>query len=232
MMPGIAPLILWLSCGLTLSLVLGAVSPMIVRRVSSGRAGIGWKTAFVASLAGTLPGFAAVASGSPPSVVLSFTLFGTFLLLLAIIDRQTSWAPDMLMLPLCCLAMWVGAQHGGQDPGVFRLLLRGLGLFGLAQILFVILARLARPLPPPDMIGLLLPFVVFGISAQASVAFIITSAILILIRQSGGIRNRLLTPEVGTDVSVEGRLSVPFLAIVLPVVYCLMFLSPLVARGG
>jgi hypothetical protein len=230
-MTGNAPAVLVLALGLTGSVFLARLAPAIIARVSGGAATISTDRALIACLVGCLPGFTALPSGFL-SVQTSFTLLGIVLMLLAVIDRETSWAPDLLVIPVCCFAMWVGAQHAGEDPGVLQLVFRGLGFFAAFQVLYAVGSRAFAMIPPPDMIGLAMPFVVFGLSALAAASLAIVSMILISIRQSAVIRNFVLVPHVGEDIDQGRGLSVPFLAIVFPVVVAMLFWSPLLSKGG
>lgn len=230
-MTGIEISLVWIVIWLFIGLSFAWASPAIIGWASNGTATISRTKVLIACLAGCIPGLAALVSGSAPMVP-SFTLLGVLLMLMAVMDRQTSWAPDLIMIPLCCVAMWVGAQHSAEDPEVTRIILRGLGFFAFFQIVYLVLSRYPKAIPPPDMIGLAMPFAIFGISPLSAASLMFASLGLIAIRQSRSVRDFVLMPGVGNDISQGRGLHVPFLVVIFPVLVVLLMASPLLREGG
>ena len=146
--------------------------------------------------------------------------FGVVLACAAWVDRQSAWAPDGLVLPICLLAGSLSEPLAVLSAEAYRLL-AGLALYLLAQLAWFLQCRWRRPaLPPPDLIALALPLFVFGPNPSALGvygAFVITVAAVRLSPAIWGIfGNRQILDLTAQSIGLRADRPIAFLAIALP----------------
>jgi len=150
-------------------------------------------------------------------------LIGAILMLGAWIDRVSAWAPDILMLPFC-IAIFLAS------PEVASLKTAGIAL-GLGTALFLMCIALWVPqdmfnlkfAPPADLMSLAAPFVLFGISMETAVIFMVVSILLVLALKSSRFAALLSRPEAvadgARDVEFTEKKAVTFLSVIFPVIF-------------
>jgi hypothetical protein len=207
---------------------------LISLRVAAG-AGVapGLPGAFLSVLFGCLGPY--LASGSGPESLLPETriaicMFGALLLLAAWTDHKTAWAPDGIILPLMICGAVCASLIG--DLGVTSGPAIGVGLliFGLAQALWAAQAIAGwRVLPPPDLIALSLPVLLFGLTSYTFLTFLtLSAALLFLLKAPEPVYRRIRGPAAAEAVrqaalTGEGR-SAPLLPMALGSVYGVLLL--------
>lgn len=111
-------------------------------------------------------GIAVFASGLDVYSQLVTIALGGGLLVAAVLDRETGWAPDTMMWPIVVLACMLGALNKVLPFGPITAIAVGTCTFWACQVVWMICARIAPvlPLPPPgDLIALALPLVFLGV---------------------------------------------------------------------
>ncbi|MFG6573602.1 hypothetical protein ACGYLO_18560 [Sulfitobacter sp. 1A13353] len=150
-------------------------------------------------------------------------LIGSILMLGAWIDRVSAWAPDILMMPFCIAIFLV-------SPDIESLMDACIAL-GLGVALFLICVALWVPqdmlgmkfAPPADLMALASPFVLFGISMETTMIFVVTSVLLVLALKSSRFAALLSRPEAvadgARDVEFTEKKAVTFLSVMFPVIF-------------
>ena len=150
---------------------------------------------------------------------------------LAVMDRNTAWAPDLVTLPLCITAAATGAILGGEAIS-FTTVLLGVAIWGGAQLLWLaqVLLRV-EAVPPPDMMLLLAPLAMFGVELPLVIYFLIVAVALKACKAMPGVQRffmaRGLAEKVVADTEGHGnpQESVTFLAIGCPAGVIVLALS-------
>jgi hypothetical protein len=110
---------------------------------------------------------------------LAICVFGGLLILAAWVDRKTAWAPDGIILPLMFGAATAASLIGTLELGPLSAFGVGLVIFLAAQLIWVVQVISGfRLLPPADLMALVLPFLLFGITAYAPLTYLLMSAAL------------------------------------------------------
>jgi len=161
----------------------------------------------------------------------AFGMLGIVMMVLAMVDRETSWAPDVLIIPFCLLASFV-AHEAPRDPALWpHVLFYAAGFYIFPQLLFwAIIRSKGRLMPPPDMIAILSPFLVFGLSEYTALSYIIITIVLIAIRQFEYIRGYIFKNGVSEDILEKEENAITFLTVSFPFVFYVALLK--VVLGG
>jgi len=165
-----------------------------------------------------------------PLLLLLQAFFGACLASLALLDRMSAWAPDMLTAPAVMLGVASGAAFGQWNLGIPAAILAGISLFGAIQILWAFFARSALHIPPPpDAYGLLMPVLMFGFSPATVASYGIFAVLLLLFRSYPKVRHVFSVPKSMEEASLEMGISakegevVPLLAVICPVLLWVSF---------
>lgn len=148
-------------------------------------------------------------------------LLGVFAAMLALMDRDTAWAPDEFTMPFAVLAILVGDRIGGWGLGWIISTFAGLGLFAFGWALWWIQDRLEmQVLPPPDCLAIVAPLPLLGMSMALPAHFLAISAILIGCRVYPPAVRVFAHPDAvsaaQTDLGYD-RPAITFLAVAMPV---------------
>ncbi|MDE0306022.1 MAG: hypothetical protein OXI87_14260 [Albidovulum sp.] len=190
------------------------LEPNAVRRIRS----IPW-VALAGSISGA--GIAISQLGFPLQAKASpflWIFLGAFLSAASYVDARTFWAPDELVLPCCVLA---GSAGIADCAGYWAIWgpLSGLLLWGSARIawrLQILFKR--RLLPPPDIVAVAMPLLLFGADVRAVLAQFGCAAVLLGIGLHGSRSIRFRDRRIfACNSSLLGGRAVPFLAIAFPV---------------
>lgn len=210
------------------ALLLAAWGRVSLRRAAGPDVSVGLAGAFAAALLGYLGvalALGPVQTGLPHEVELALCVFGSLLLLAAWTDHRTAWAPDGIVLPLMISAAIVASLIGPLTVRPVPAMGVGVLLFGLAQAGWAVQALVGtRLLPPPDLMALGLPVLLFGLTPYAFLSYLALSATLLLVlRAPEPLYQRLRGPAASEAVrdaglSGSGR-SAPFLPMALGAVY-------------
>jgi hypothetical protein len=235
---------------LAISPVLGATAAALgvagVRRASSGLDHVRFAPLAVTATTGAALCLAIplLRSGEPfegIALPLLLACAGALLAALAHVDRATAWAPDALMLPAVAAVFGLGSASGALPLDLAWALASGVIVFLASQIAWLATHRLIPGVPPPaDLLAMLLPLPVLGLS-PATVAFYLSiSLIIFAYRISPGVRRVFSVPEAiraaSRDIGasdVDDAAAAPFLALSAPVALLLFaFFLPFPPHGG
>ena len=243
------PFIAWSLGAIMIAGGLAASVPWLLRRTSYGTCPASPRRDVLAalSLAGSLVGLGVNGLLDIPAWQMHVvTLCGALMLVLAYIDRITSWVPDLLLLSFCVSAAHTGStlHFGMSDPVVTTAL--GVGFFLMAQLIFFIFGLLDLVmLPPPDIVGLMAPFVIMGLNYYSVSAMMLFAFTLLGCRLSPGFRSLFISDaarqsaqelhaSVVTDASAGSSAEaasfasstkpviVTFLMVAFPILYAVM----------
>lgn len=141
-------------------------------------------------------------------------LLAGLLLASAWLDYMTKWSPDVLLWSLVIAACFIGPVMdpgaGGLDILVSLFIASGLILFARVLWGFQVQSGI-QFLPPPDIVAISLPLVIFGISfTSASVYLMMAVILLVAIRVS----RETASKDVAGDLpGLEGRVVIPVLPV-------------------
>ena len=183
---------------LTSGLLWALMARFGVRMASEGEDHISLNLAGLAALLGA-GGMAVAFMDADHSTQLVAVLLGGALMVGAIVDRQTGWAPDLLMLPTVLLALALGARTGAWDASLGQVLAIGLGGYLCMHLIWLDAMKLkpGMALPPPgDLIALGVPLMVFGICYAFVAVMLMISALLVLALRFEAVRNIFSRSEV------------------------------------
>ena len=190
------------------------LEPSAVRRIRS----IPW-VALAGSISGA--GIAISQLGFPLQAKASpflWIFLGAFFSAASFVDARTFWAPDELVLPCCVLAGSAGIAHCASYWAIWGPL-SGLLLWGCARIawrLQIILFK-RRLLPPPDIVAVAMPLLLFGADVRAVLAQFGCAAVLLGIGLHRSRSIRFCDRHIfACNSSLLGGRAVPFLAIAFP----------------
>lgn len=162
---------------------------------------------------------------------LAVVVTGALLAALAVTDRNTAWAPDVMTLPLCLLAAIAGGVLAG-EPLTLWTLLAGVGIWGAAQLLWLGQVMIgAGAVPPPDLMLLIAPVVIFGATMPLIIYFLAVALTMKGCMISPRLRRVFVGSGVAEKASVETGSSgnpqeaVTFLAIGCPILLIVLALS-------
>lgn len=194
-----------------------------------------WRAAGAGVVVGALCIVAAGLQDSPLRAAPVF-LFCAILAGLSWMDLRTAWAPDLLTGPLCLLTPFAAAALAGQTFG-WGDLFQGFQIMGLAAILWLLQCYAGlRVMPPPDMIVLIIPVYIFGISAELSAFYVSISIFMVICLRISRFRAIFARPEVVADVAQSADsaelatdTSVTAIAIAGPTLLMTMTLKMLIA---
>lgn len=202
-----------------------------VRRVSGGVDTLGWGWALIPAMAGALALPLAFQEAAFSLQGLILASLGSLLLAMAAADRQTAWAPDALMVPLCLIAGWYCALR--LDGWILAGIAGGAILWVAVTAFWMLLTeRLPALPPPPDILALALGPVMLGLGFHFGFAIMAAAVILIFIRAFPAslyaFGNAEAARQAGEDLGYEEHhgLAVPLLAILFPI-----YAAALVANG-
>jgi hypothetical protein len=208
---------------------------------------------FLAGLVGGSAGAALIAFGGsdgqlPRLIVLAF--LGVWMGVAAWIDARSAFVPDTLLVGIVVLLAAYGILYGGSIlvfvwklvPGAASCPMSG-ALEGICPARFVLVALLAGVvlicllfavwgmqvlvgrifMTPPDMLALVAPCFVFGLTLPAFVSYAVLSVFLAAIMSFPGIGRALdrhgaaaeAAEELGFDSALWGR-ALPLLAVAMP----------------
>ena len=204
------------------SLALSVWACMATRYASNGRAGPRIDEVFRFALASGFIATPVMLHGleqSDPATASVGLFLGILLGVSATIDRLTAWAPDGLIVPISVLACVYGPIG---DIHILWGVVAGLGLFVVAQLLWMLQVSLdRRALPPPDIIAVLLPFALFGFSIHTIIVLLTVALILLAILRwphleiFSGLQDA--KDDAQQDTGIKGGNTVAFLATAFPV---------------
>ena len=178
-----------------------------MRRLDAARI-IGWSRLLLVSSFGSMLGCAlnslAVAIGGTGSVSSPFSiLLIGFLAVSGYVDSRTAWAPSELIIPICLLSGM--ASPGAETYGSWTGLITGVSLWLAARIGWRVQVVAGRPwLPPADLVALVLPILLFGISGISAACFAALMVLLGLARVNR-VRNLLPGDPDALDEAAVGR---------------------------
>lgn len=165
------------------------------------------------------------------SVAMAVVMAGALLAVLAVMDRNTAWAPDLVTLPLCILIAMTGNALSG-DAVTFSTVLVGLGIWGVAQLLWLGQVMMgAGAVPPPDLMLLIAPAVVFGATMPLILYYLAVAMTMKLSMASPRLRRVFVGAGVAERASAETgsagnpQEAVTFLAIGCPILLIVLALS-------
>lgn len=125
--------------------------------------------------------------GAVAAALLSFLAAGAF------VDRETGWAPDHIVLPVCVLAMMSGAAQGAWLISPLLAAVIGVAVYLIVNVAWMGVAMIsdaARALPPGDILALIVPIMALGFTKEFVTCMMLISsllAIVILIPKFGNI---------------------------------------------
>ena len=180
----------------------------------------------VASIAGPVP-------DSFP-MMLAICAFGAIAGVLAIMDRDTAWAPDGLMLPVTLLAFAVGAMNYGTMPLLWSIP-AGIAAFFAAQGFWWIQDRFEqRFLPPPDLLAFVIPAALLGLSFPLAIFYIVTAIMILILRQNPDLMpiffRKHVLDEAAEDLGFQDKPAVTFLAVAFPVLAVIVFCDAIISH--
>lgn len=166
----------------------------------------------------------------PIETELALCLFGALLLITGWTDHRTAWAPDGVVVPLLVCGALSASLIG-------PFLVGPLTAFAIAALIFCaaqggwalqgISGR--RVLPPPDLIALSLPVLLFGLTPYTFLTYLLLSGLLILVLRAPDPLYRIIRGPAATDAVEEAGLtgsgrSAPFLPMSLGALYGVLLL--------
>lgn len=183
-------------------------------------------------VADRLPDPVALAGGMAEALAaMAVVLLGALLSTLAVMDRNTAWAPDAMTLPLCLLIAISGNGLTG-EPVTVSTVLVGLGIWGTAQLLWLGQVMLgAGAVPPPDLMLLIAPVVAFGATMPLILYFLAVALTMKACMISARLRRVFVGVGVAERASAETggtgnpQEAVTFLAIGCPILLIVLALS-------
>lgn len=184
-----------------------------------------------ASLLGALLVLAPALASPDVLTMAGYVLFGSCALVLAHIDRETSWAPDPpvfgLLLAVVLLALPAGTQSLARAGFA---LVAALGAFAILQLGWLVLRLLRLEMPPADILALLLPVLLFGVSFWAALAWLLLGLSLALLKLVPRWRRLVMSEAVQARFADEGLGStqnpaIPLLALALPLAILMVNLA-------
>lgn len=192
------------------------------------RYGLAWLGAAIASVAA----MAGPAGGNYPALA-GMCAFGAIAAVMAIMDRDTAWAPDGLMLPLTVLAFAMGSMHYGVLP-LLPAVAAGVAVFFAAQGLWWLQDRYDfRVLPPPDLLAFVIPAALLGLSFSLAVFYIVTASMILVFRQNPEFLSlfsrKEALDEAAADLGFGDRPAITFLAVAFPVLGLVLVASALLS---
>lgn len=187
----------------------------------------------VAALIGYLGVLIALSFGpgyAPWEVETALCVFGALLLVAGWVDHRTAWAPDGVILPLMVCGSVSAALIGSLSAGPVWAIGVAVLIFGLAQAAWAVQAVLGhRVLPPPDLISLSLPVLLFGLTHYTFLAYLTLSLTLLLVLRGPEPVYRAFRGPAASDAVRDAGLagtgrSAPFLPMALGSVYGVLLL--------
>ncbi|WP_027234590.1 hypothetical protein [Leisingera caerulea] len=170
---------------------------------------------------------------SLPGFLISVS-FASTLCLAAFVDRETSWAPDILMAILAAGAVVLASRFHGWDLSLMSAAAAGAGGLLAVNLLWMAAVRLTGwiwILPPGDILGISIPFILFGATPYSIGIMFGTAALLVLCRSFDWVHAVFEKPgngeKVARDMDVDiadVRKSIPFLSVCLPVVWAALLI--------
>lgn len=164
---------------------------------------------FIAFNGAVLAGLAATFSGHDGWVLTIATLLGGYLLTSAYVDRETGWAPDILLYPVSMASLLLAGLLGSWGLSLNEGILAAFLLYPVVMLCWVALRAitpLASLLPPNDLLSLLVPVILFGY--DLGMAYLVVVGILLLVvRLTPFLRKILLEDKVARAALMEMELS-------------------------
>lgn len=154
-------------------LLIALVGRIGLRLASDGEDMISWGRGLLPALIGGMP-IAFLLPGSleaatDPLIYLSLVGLGAALGVGAIIDRETGWGPDALMIVLAAGSMVLGTMIAGWPLTPLQAALLGLViLLGINLVWLALVKLTGYPFitPPADILAFALPLMIFGLSTS------------------------------------------------------------------
>lgn len=159
------------------------------------------------------------------SEVIMIIVLGSILGLGAWVDRQAAYAPDGIMVPFCLLIAFVCPMPfdvAGLEQDVLARFGIAIGLYAAGIISWMPQEITGlRIIPPADVMALIAPALIFGVSTVLAFVYLTTSIILLLALKSekvAAIFSRKEAVDDGSfDVGLKSGHSVTFLSVIFPV---------------
>lgn len=145
----------------------------------------------------------------------------------ALVDRQTGWAPDVIVFPIVVLAFVLGAASGGWDITPGRAAIYATCGYWAFQAAWIGV-KWKYPdfsLPPPgDLVAIVIPMLFFGLDPRFVATMMAMALVLLLARQFRPVSRLFSRPELIVRIEEEDKLDYPdwchaitFLALAFPV---------------
>lgn len=193
-----------------------------VRHVSQGGDSLGWGWALLPATVGALALPLAFAAPAFTLEGLMLAALGALLLGMAAADRQTAWAPDAMMVPLCLVA---GAYCAFRfDTMIILGMAGGLCLWAVVSAIWIVTTeRFPAVPPPPDILAFSMGPILFGFGIHGALAILMATIVLSFIRFVPAslcvFGNADAARQAGDDLGYEEHhgLAVPLLGILFPI---------------
>lgn len=179
---------------------------------------------------GVLVALAASPGAASWEIELALCVFGALLLLAAWTDHRTAWAPDGVILPLLSFGAVAASLIGPLGVGPGGAIATSVVIFGVAQAAWAAQALSGwRVLPPPDLIALSLPVLLFGLTPYTFLTYLGLSLTLLLALKAPEPVYRLIRGPAAAEAVKEAALtgtgrSAPFLPMALGAIYTVLLL--------
>lgn len=179
---------------------------------------------------GVLLSLAAGPGAASPETELALCVFGALLLVAAWTDHRTAWAPDGVILPLLSFGAVAVSLIGPLGVGPGGAIGIALLIFGVAQAAWAAQALTGwRVLPPPDLIALSLPILLFGLTPYAFLTYLALSLTLLLALKAPEPVYRLIRGPAAAEAVKAANLtgagrSAPLLPMALGALYGVLLL--------
>lgn len=194
---------------------------------------------YIAFNGAILAGLSATFSGHGGWEGIVATLLGGYLLTSAYVDRETGWAPDILLYPVAMASLLLAGLLGSWGMSLSTGILAALLLYPVVMALWIALRALtplASMLPPNDLLSLLVPVILFGYGLGMAY-LVVVGALLVAVRFTPFLRRIFLQDQVARAALTEMELSedraveyVTLLVVSLPVAF--FFLPVFFAMGA
>ncbi|MEP1314996.1 MAG: hypothetical protein ABJK83_00190, partial [Parasphingorhabdus sp.] len=148
---------------------------------------------------------------------------------LAIMDRDTAWAPDGLTIPMTVLAFVMGSVNYGTMP-FFTAIIASLVVFGVGQGLWWLQCRFELiVLPPADFLAFIIPAALLGVSFSLVIFYITTASLILILRKfpyfAPIFSHQQAVDEAAIDLGFGDKPAVTFLAVAFPILFGIIFVS-------
>ncbi|MBW3243612.1 hypothetical protein KUV57_13140 [Epibacterium sp. DP7N7-1] len=191
-------------------ILIGLIGRIGLRMASDNEDMISWAKTLTPALLCGMPlavlqsGFEWMEGGS--QTFLCITSLGAALGVGAIIDRETGWAPDILMAVLAANGMLLGTIIAGWELSPIVASIVGIALLAVINLFWIAAVKLTGScaiLPPADILAFALPFMIFGISAQFVTVMLVIATVGLACKRVPSIAAIFTNPKVGEKIVRE-----------------------------